>query len=139
MHPSGVHLPSLLVRLKLDGRKVRTRATLRRITIEHKVRAISIKLNMICAKSGLFCDVLIVWWLHVFVMGAVADPVEDRPMYRDVVMIVVDDLRPALGVYGDAKAVTPNMDALGSDGFVFSNAYAQVRMNNLVVKTRSYK
>lgn len=45
---------------------------------------------------------------------------------RDVVFIVVDDLRPALGAYGDRKSVTPNIDAFAANGFVFENAFAQV-------------
>lgn len=42
------------------------------------------------------------------------------------VMIVVDDLRPALGIYGDSKAYTPNIDALASQGITFKKAYANV-------------
>jgi iduronate 2-sulfatase len=33
---------------------------------------------------------------------------------RNVLLIVVDDLRPALGAYGDNLAITPNMDKLAS-------------------------
>ena len=32
----------------------------------------------------------------------------------NVILIVVDDLRPALGAYGDHLAITPNMDKLAS-------------------------
>ena len=32
----------------------------------------------------------------------------------NVILIVVDDLRPALGAYGDQLAITPNMDELAS-------------------------
>ena len=32
----------------------------------------------------------------------------------NVILIVVDDLRPALGAYGDQLAITPNMDKLAS-------------------------
>jgi hypothetical protein len=45
----------------------------------------------------------------------------------DVLLLVVDDLRPALGVYGDRNARTPNIDNLASKSFVFTNAFAQVR------------
>jgi iduronate 2-sulfatase len=43
----------------------------------------------------------------------------------DVLLLVVDDLRPALGVYGDRNARTPNIDNLASKSFVFTNAFAQ--------------
>lgn len=49
--------------------------------------------------------------------------------HRDVIFIILDDLRPALGAYGDRKAVTPNIDALAANGFVFENAFAQVNGN----------
>ena len=37
----------------------------------------------------------------------------DRP---NVLFIAVDDLRPALGCYGDQTAVTPNLDKLAGGG-----------------------
>ena len=40
--------------------------------------------------------------------------------------IVVDDLRPALGAYGDETAVTPHMDGLAERSVAFGRAYANV-------------
>lgn len=45
---------------------------------------------------------------------------------KNVLFIVVDDLRPALGVYGDPNAYTPNIDRLASNSILFTHAYAQV-------------
>lgn len=45
---------------------------------------------------------------------------------QNVLMVIVDDLRPALGCYGDAKAITPNIDKLAEDAIRFTHAYAQV-------------
>ncbi|XP_034939735.1 iduronate 2-sulfatase [Chelonus insularis] len=39
--------------------------------------------------------------------------------------IVVDDLRPALGCYGDTNAFTPNIDKLAEKSFLFTEVYAQ--------------
>lgn len=47
----------------------------------------------------------------------------------NVLFIVVDDLRPALGCYGDKRAITPNIDSLASQSIIFKNAYAQVGTN----------
>ena len=41
----------------------------------------------------------------------------------NVLFILVDDLRPDLGIYGHPTAKTPNMDALGRSGIVFDNAF----------------
>ena len=44
----------------------------------------------------------------------------------NVLFIVVDDLRPTLGCYGNTFMVTPNIDNLASQSVVFKNAYVQV-------------
>ena len=46
----------------------------------------------------------------------------DRPNF---LFICVDDLRPALGCYGDPLAITPNIDQLAKRGRIFNHAYAQ--------------
>ncbi|WP_282160577.1 sulfatase [Ulvibacterium marinum] len=43
----------------------------------------------------------------------------------NILFIAVDDLRPELGAYGSKIAITPNLDALASDGLLFENAYCQ--------------
>ena len=54
--------------------------------------------------------------------GAAALAQEDggRP---NVLLILVDDLKPALGCYGDRLAKTPNIDALAAGGMRFDLAY----------------
>ena len=47
----------------------------------------------------------------------------DRP---NVLFVAVDDLRPALGCYGDQTAVTPNLDKLARAGILFGRAYCQL-------------
>ena len=41
----------------------------------------------------------------------------------NVLLILVDDLKPAMGCYGDAAAKTPHMDALAKRGMRFDLAY----------------
>ncbi|XP_031783262.1 iduronate 2-sulfatase isoform X2 [Nasonia vitripennis] len=43
----------------------------------------------------------------------------------NVLLVIVDDLRPALGCYNDPKAFTPNMDRLAERSVLFDKAYAQ--------------
>lgn len=44
---------------------------------------------------------------------------------KNVLLIVVDDLRPQLGSYGLGFMQTPNMDALAAQGTLFERAYVQ--------------
>ena len=43
----------------------------------------------------------------------------------NILFIAIDDLRPALGCYGDKTAITPNMDRLAKRGTLFNRAYCQ--------------
>lgn len=45
---------------------------------------------------------------------------------QNFLLIIVDDLRTALGCYGDTKAYTPNIDHLATEAAIFSQAFAQV-------------
>lgn len=61
--------------------------------------------------------ILIVAMAVVYGLPATAG---DRP---NVLMILVDDLKPALGCYGDEIARTPHIDALAARGMRFELAY----------------
>lgn len=43
----------------------------------------------------------------------------------NILLIIVDDLRPSLGCYGDKLVRSPNIDQLASHSIVFENAFAQ--------------
>ncbi|WP_372772755.1 sulfatase [Mangrovibacterium sp.] len=43
----------------------------------------------------------------------------------NVVVFLFDDLRPELGCYGNNQIKTPNIDALATDGVMFTKAYCQ--------------
>ncbi len=43
----------------------------------------------------------------------------------NILFIGADDLRMNIGTYGDKVAITPNIDALASEGVVFDKAYVQ--------------
>lgn len=55
----------------------------------------------------------------------------------NVLFIISDDLRPAIGCYGDRNAHTPNIDQLAQKSFIYKNAYAQVSVtSNSLYKQR---
>ena len=53
-------------------------------------------------------------------LGLAATQAAETP---NVLLILVDDLKPAMGCYGDNAAITPNMDALARRGMRFDMAY----------------
>lgn len=57
-----------------------------------------------------------------FVLAASA---RASPRPTNVLFIAVDDLRPALGCYGDQEVLSPNIDRLASTGVTFTRAYCQ--------------
>lgn len=65
---------------------------------------------------------------------------EEKPM--NVLMILVDDLKPNLGCYGDNVAVSPNIDRLAARGVTFNTAYCNQAVSvasryNLLTGARS--
>jgi len=56
------------------------------------------------------------------VLGINGQSSEDKP--PNVLLIIVDDLKPAIGAYGDDVAITPSMDKLASQGVRFDAAYS---------------
>jgi iduronate 2-sulfatase len=60
----------------------------------------------------------------------------------NVLLLCVDDLKPALGCYGDTLAISPNIDRLAARGVRFDLAYCNQSVcapsrNNLLLGTRS--
>jgi len=45
---------------------------------------------------------------------------------HNVLLIVIDDMRPEFGCYGRAHIKSPNIDALAAEGVLFERAYAQM-------------
>lgn len=55
-----------------------------------------------------------------------AAPGSPESSRMNVLFLVVDDLRPDLGSYGDSVAQTPALDRLAADGLSFDRAYCQI-------------
>ncbi|XP_069842372.1 iduronate 2-sulfatase [Dendropsophus ebraccatus] len=75
---------------------------------------------------GVLC-LLCVWFS---ITGGLAarrqqETVTDGVTSKNVLLIIVDDLRTSLGCYGDSIVKSPNIDQLASSSVLFTNAYAQ--------------
>ena len=60
---------------------------------------------------------------HADIMHARAEKGEQK---KNVLFLIVDDMRTELNCYGAKYMKTPNMDALASQGVMFENAYCNV-------------
>jgi len=49
----------------------------------------------------------------------------EEPTKPNVLFIIVDDLKPILGCYGDPFVKTPNIDRFAKEGVIFTNTYCQ--------------
>ena len=77
--------------------------------------------------------------LLISLLAAIHTAAQDRP---NILLILVDDLKPAIGCYGDPLAKTPNIDRLAARGVRFEWAYCNQAVcapsrNNLLLGTRS--
>jgi iduronate 2-sulfatase len=44
---------------------------------------------------------------------------------KNVLFIIIDDLKPLLNCYGESQIISPNIDQLAAEGVTFTNAHAQ--------------
>jgi len=45
---------------------------------------------------------------------------------KNILFLMVDDLRPELNIYGHNQIISPNIDALANSGVTFNRAYCNV-------------
>ncbi|MEQ8303129.1 MAG: sulfatase [Cyclobacteriaceae bacterium] len=77
-------------------------------------------LHFICHRLVFACAMLILLWC------CSSKPQDQLTSKPNVLFIIVDDLRPELGCYGNTQIKTPNFDRLASEGTLFNRAYCQV-------------
>lgn len=71
-------------------------------------------------------SILLLVFLVIFGCRSAKNSAKKVVMKPNVLFISIDDLRTSLGPYGDAVAVTPNIDQLASEGMTFRETFAQV-------------
>ncbi|CAL7933446.1 unnamed protein product [Xylocopa violacea] len=62
---------------------------------------------------------------HLILHSTIKLPSVTITQKQNFLFIIIDDLRTALGSYGDTKAYTPNIDRLATKAAIFSEAFAQ--------------
>ncbi|QNL47966.1 sulfatase [Olivibacter sp. SDN3] len=63
-------------------------------------------------------------FIAVFALSGCAIDKKANDKRPNILFILIDDLKPALGTYGDSIAITPSMDGLAAKGMRFDMAYA---------------
>lgn len=75
----------------------------------------------------LICLSVLCLMIYPSVYANGSNPEEKRQVENtqpNILLILVDDLKPALGAYGDDVAITPQMDRLAGRGMRFDSAYS---------------
>ena len=65
-------------------------------------------------------------FLIFFLFFSVTVSSQNQTQPKNVLFIMVDDLRPELSLYGQNRIISPNIDALGASGVTFNRAYCNV-------------
>lgn len=73
---------------------------------------------------NVFVRILYINFLVFLSAIVLAESKLDKPKRPNILLILVDDLKPAMGTYGDKIASTPHIDKLASTGIRFDFAYA---------------
>ncbi len=68
---------------------------------------------------------LISWIILSSVLAQSQESQKTQQQRPNVLLLVVDDLKPLLGSYGDQKMKTPGIDRLAESGVLFENSYCQ--------------
>ena len=77
-------------------------------------------------KTNLLLTALVAALLHLLACQAATE--QERPTDRppNILFIAVDDLRPELNCYGQSQILSPHLDQLAAEGFLFERAYCNV-------------
>tara|TARA_R110002126_G_scaffold30602_2_gene99819 strand:+ start:5338 stop:6963 length:1626 start_codon:yes stop_codon:yes gene_type:complete len=79
--------------------------------------------------TSLFTSDFFGWVKKVFILGTItllsACSASNPTKNKNVLFIIVDDLKPELGSYGSTYVKSPNIDKIASEGVLFKNAYVQ--------------
>lgn len=77
-------------------------------------------------KNTQYVGVLLFILICISISDSQSQSLNSPENYRpNIIFIAIDDLRPELGTYGSKIAITPNIDAIASQGIQFDNAYCQ--------------
>jgi N-sulfoglucosamine sulfohydrolase len=74
-------------------------------------------------KNNLFATLIVVVFSSLLITGCQEQMPDELP---NILWIVSEDNSPFLGCYGDELALTPNLDQMASEGFLYTHAYANV-------------
>jgi arylsulfatase A-like enzyme len=77
-------------------------------------------LTTVCSEA-----ILALGFLCLVEVAIAGESAPKQPARPNVLLMIVDDLRPDFGCYGNTEVKSPNMDRLASEGLLFRRAYCQ--------------